>query len=631
MEVDSALRSYRARARGHVYFLMDRDDAGQRTLVKADQLALEVFWKAPGQVRQEIVGRRAEKRLPTDIRYHLDHLTVVTDDFGDRMTLGQGDEVQSVPHPLAPASERVYEFSLGDSLTVSFPGAVEPVRVYEVRVRPRDFDRPAVVGSVFLDRSTAAVVRMTFTFTPASYVDPYLDHIRVALRNSLWQGRFWLPYRQEIEIRREFPYLDVPAGSVIRARYEIGNYEFNPDLPPGFFSGPEVTTPASPSELESFPFEEGLYAPIDEEGLAPTPDLEEVRREARQVATDRYLSGLGPVRPWVPSASSVVRYNRAEGLRLGGGVSYRATGSLDLRLHGGYAFGAERPDLELEALGREGRSGTGARIEWNRMQDLGPVPAASRTVNSLAAAALETDYLDPYFSTGLELFHRIDLPGSPALDLSAELERHSSAENVVAGTAGSPGSLRPVVPVDEGTGGTLTAALSAGADRGLSAATRFTVGRFEDDGWAEATGRLRWSRRWPSTRVRVGAEARAGILTSAAPLQTLYQLGGRGTVPGYGYREHAGDRFWLVQLAGSLGLASPWLRPRAFAAAGGTGLAGRDLPDSWARSATFSPLVSVGLGVGLFWDVLRVDLARGLNGGDWEWNVTVNQRFWPFL
>ena len=42
-----------------------------------------------------------------------------------------------------------------------------------------------------------------FTFTPASYVDPYLDYIRVSLDNALWLGRHWLPRRQETEIRRE--------------------------------------------------------------------------------------------------------------------------------------------------------------------------------------------------------------------------------------------------------------------------------------------------------------------------------------------------------------------------------------------------------------------------------------------
>ena len=100
--VDTALRSYQADARGYVYFFIDRPDTGERTLVKADQIALDVYWQAPNQTRQRIVGLRDRKVLPTNIHYHLDHLTVVQDDFGDLIRLGDGDEVAAVLHPLGP-------------------------------------------------------------------------------------------------------------------------------------------------------------------------------------------------------------------------------------------------------------------------------------------------------------------------------------------------------------------------------------------------------------------------------------------------------------------------------------------------------------------------------------------------
>ena len=74
------------------------------TLIKADQIALEVYWRAPADTRQRIVGLRDQRVLPTNIRYHLDHLTVVQDDFGDLIRLGDGDEVEAVVHPAAPGS-----------------------------------------------------------------------------------------------------------------------------------------------------------------------------------------------------------------------------------------------------------------------------------------------------------------------------------------------------------------------------------------------------------------------------------------------------------------------------------------------------------------------------------------------
>ena len=140
--IDAAFRSYVGQARGHVYFFIDRPDSDERTLLKADQVALEVFWRAPNQTGQRIVGRRDERLLPTNIRYHLDHLTVVQDDFGDFIRLGDGDEVEQVLHPLGPDAESVYDFLLADSLSIGYGEGVEQTRVYQVRVRPKEYGRP---------------------------------------------------------------------------------------------------------------------------------------------------------------------------------------------------------------------------------------------------------------------------------------------------------------------------------------------------------------------------------------------------------------------------------------------------------------------------------------------------------
>ncbi len=237
---DTALASYQADARGYVYFYLDRRDTGDRTLVKTDQVALDVYWKAPAFSKQRIVGLRDEKKLPTNINYHLDHLSVVQDNFGERIRLGDGDEVRDVLHPAARGSETFYRFRVADSLSIRLPGAAEPVRVYEVRVRPRDMDQPAFLGSVFVDQRRGDLVRMDFTFTPSSYVDRYLDYINISLDNGLWKERFWLPNQQQVEIRRQLPELDFPAGGVIRATMRVSNYRFNQPIGDEFFRGPKV-------------------------------------------------------------------------------------------------------------------------------------------------------------------------------------------------------------------------------------------------------------------------------------------------------------------------------------------------------------------------------------------------------
>src|SRR5207245_2310267 len=85
------------------------------------------------------------------------------------------------------------------------------VRVVALRVRPKDFTAARIVGTLYLDAETADLVRLAFNFTPRAYLDPQLEDISIVLDNALWETRFWLPYRQEIEIRRRATWLDRPA------------------------------------------------------------------------------------------------------------------------------------------------------------------------------------------------------------------------------------------------------------------------------------------------------------------------------------------------------------------------------------------------------------------------------------
>ncbi len=625
---DSSLLSYSADARGYVYFYVHREDTGERIPVRTDQIALEVYWKAPNRTRQRIVGLRDDETLPTNIRYHLDHLTVVQDDFDDRIRLGDGDEVSSVVHPAAPGSESVYEFRLADSLSLILPGPGEPVRVYRVQVRPRDLDGPGFVGSVFVDRATGAIVRMSFTFTPASYVDDYLDYIRISLDNMLWEGRHWLPYRQQVEIRRELPVLDFPAGTVIRGRYEIGDYVFNPDLPDGLFEGPAVTA-LPESRRRAFPFEEDLYAQMDEEGLVPLTEMDEIREEAGQVVGERYLSGLRRYRLHVPSVSSVLRYDRAEGLYAGAGFYLAPRPWLELRALGGYAFGREKPSASLEIGGGERFPGTRIRGSWNDLRDVGPVPAISGAMNTLSTLLLDDDHLDPWFASGVELSHRVEIGDDITGEVGVRWERHRSARNVVSDDPATA-DLRPVRPAEEGDLFAIETAIRMGdAGPGFSGAFHRTDGRFEGRGFSRSLAWLTWSRRWLSRALEVEAELRGGLADDDAPPQSLFLLGGRETLPGHPYRAFVGDWFWLASGEASRGIVTPWARVRALAGVGGTGLGSRPVPPGWedARPQP-SPRGSVGLGLGLFWDILHVDLARGLGGGGrWEPILSVTHRF----
>src|SRR5260370_31642958 len=112
---------------------------------------------------------------------------------------------------------------------------------------------------------------MESNFTPRAYLDPELEDVSIVLDNALWEQRYWLPYRQEIEIRRRATWLDVPVRGIIRARWEIDGYVLNVGLAQSWFAGEEITF-LPKAERDSFPWKVPIGAAL--EGVA-----EPVRRD----------------------------------------------------------------------------------------------------------------------------------------------------------------------------------------------------------------------------------------------------------------------------------------------------------------------------------------------------------------
>jgi hypothetical protein len=635
---DTGMVDYQADARGYIYFYLDRRDIDERTLVKTDQVALQVFWKAPNQTKQIIVGLRDRKSLPTNIHYHLDHLAVVQDNFGDRIRIGDGDEVSDVLHPAAPAAERFYDYRLSDSLSIRVPGSGDPVRVYRVDVRPKDASQHALVGAVYVDQRGGDIVRMEFTFTRSSYVDRELDYINISLENGLWKGRFWLPNRQQVEIRRQLPELGFPAGGVIRGTMTVNGYRFNQGLPDWRFGGPRVVSVA-PSQARNFAFEKPIDAEMHEQGIGPERELGEVRREAAELIRERALSGLPATRLDVPAASTIARYNRAEGLAVGFGVRSAPREQVATELYGGWAFGAMHPLARADATLTKPRFRLGGSAFLNQPRDVGVGPVISGAMNTLSSVLAGRDYSDLFYTTGGSLQLRRPILAGWTGTFTGRVEDQRSAELETTFSAG--GDFRPVFPIDEGMmyGGAI--ALAHASPSGKALGWTMTLGA---DGGHLASGGgfdfvrprldLGMTRRWSPNAARLDVELSAGAAAGTLPRQALYLIGGRGTVPGYAFRAYGGDRFATLRATAAADLWSPWIRGRILGAAGwaDAGGPGSGALSAWGASPLDRPIFSVGAGAGIFYDILRVDVARGLSsGGRWELIIEANPSFWDFL
>jgi hypothetical protein len=393
---DTGLVDYRATAHGYVNFLAQLGEGFPTPpkLLKADELELEVYWHAPNQSKQRIVGRRDTLLLPTDIAYHRDHLGIIQNNFPNLIRVGEGDEVRDVPHPVSPLGQVLYDFAVSDSFSIGAAG--QRIRVYEIKVRPKDDREPRVVGALYIDPASAQIVRMNLSFTRAAFLDDALEELSIVLENRLVAGKFWLPSRQEIEIKRNGQWLDYPVRGIIRGRWEISDYRFNLNLAPVVFTGPEIVQ-ASPEQLKQYPWTGKILDSLPPDVRAVTePEIKRVQDEARQLVRARALERAEKARVSVRNASDFARFDRVEGLAAGGGVAKQLGFGVSANARARYGLDDQTVKGALTfSLARV--NGVMIRVFGSRdFRDVGDVAERSTAVNSLAAQEFGSDYTDPY-------------------------------------------------------------------------------------------------------------------------------------------------------------------------------------------------------------------------------------------
>src|SRR5687768_1722453 len=503
---DTALVDYKAKAHGYLTFLA-QFGAGFTApphIVKADELGLEVYWRAPDLSKQRIIGRRDTLLLPSDISYHRDHLGIVQNNFRNIIRIGEGDEVRDVPHPLSPAGLEAYDFAIRDSLQIRL--GPRTLDVYEVRVRPRDDRQPRAVGAVYIDRETGEVVRMAFSFTRAALIDKDLEDVAVVLENGLIEGRFWLPRRQEVEIRRTGSWLDYPARGIIRGRWEICCYEVNTGIPTSYFAGPEIVmAPPAERAQKPFPFTGAILDSLPPDVRAVTDeDVKKVQEEARALVRAQALSRTRSFAYSARHISDIIRFNRVEGLALGSGFLQRIGGGLAVAASGRYGFS----DDELKGRGAvEYRTGAGSSIilaAERLYRDVSDEQETSLVRNTIAAQEFGSDYTDTYDVRRISLGGSLSRPGwRPSLEYA--YERHRP---LFVNARPASGEFEPTIPAVSLRESHLT--------MGIDRATALTRGGLELGARFALTG---------TSRTRLGASPSSQLLRSSIAIDAQRPIG----------------------------------------------------------------------------------------------------------
>ncbi len=650
---DTLLVSYKAAAHGYLTFLAQVGEGFTEPpkIVKADELSLEVYWQAPNLSKQLIAGRRDTLLLPTDINYHRDHLGIVQNNFPNIIRLGDGDEVRDVPHPLSSDGLLQYDYAIRDSLQIRLgPRSLD---VYEVRVRPKNDREPRAIGAVYIDRESGEVVRMAFSFTRAALRDKELEDVSVVLENGLIEGAFWLPRRQEIEIRRTGTWLDYPARGIIRGRWEICCYEVNKPLPAGIFRGPEISLAPQGTPLP-VPFTGQILDSLPSDVRAVTDaDVAKVQEEARALVRGQALARARGTSIAVRSVSDFLRVNRVEGFALGAGLTRRLGEGFALTLRGRYGVDDEYAKGRVGVSYRRA-SGAGVSVAtFDEYREAGEVRETSQAISSLAAQEFGSDFTDPFGSVGFSVLAQtrplagwtVSLEGvaekQRALAVNAVPARGEYAEVIAAATTRDRRAIisadRPTRLGPFGFETQLHADVSLISFRAEDAGSRF-MSRFSFRGnFEKPVGKSRIVSRTLAASVSGG---------ESLPPQNLVFLGGPTTGPGYEFHQFAARaglsqrvevQFPVPFVSFRLGRygktpASVTLAPFANA--------------MWVDRATSARIPrrfeilapersgwhpSLGVGALSVFDLVRFDVARGLRDGRWSLYVDVSRDFWGIL
>lgn len=346
------LNDYRARIRSRLHVSVAADGGeGAETPLAVDEMETELRWRRPDRLFQRVTAHRVRVRAttPYTLGTLLEAPWVLPHLYGsgiDVLDLAAGERprpARAAVHPFGSRGPDVYRYEAGDSLRIRAGG--ETVTVVPIIVRPRERPTETVaVGTFYLDTERAAIARARFMIRePARRLRISETASFMELDNALWDGRFWLPFRQRFEVQITSGLL----GGAVAARVvnEVASLEPNVGvaIPAGRRHQLAWETGADPTAFEGWPGEAGADAAEFDIG-----DWDDLRRTADGVGGTR--QGLRIV-PAAERGAHILRYNRVEGAFLGAGARVEpadpARRRWDLYGTGGWAFaeGTSRGEL----------------------------------------------------------------------------------------------------------------------------------------------------------------------------------------------------------------------------------------------------------------------------------------------
>ena len=651
-EPPPALTGYRARVESELSLLI-RDTLGRERSAQIEQVALSANWIRGKEYDLRVIGYRSQSvgvpysALSIARGWTIPHL------YGDRLTLGvdfgelgagdrkrtdsnrrdsasarasSSDTIHAV-HPLATDRDQFYRFRGGDTIAVLHSGRRD-IPIVRVHVTPvldsaaRLARVAAFEGEIDFDATRLQIVRMRgrFVATPPPHRSRFsLSRLPgvvavayVELVNAEVEGRYWLPAFQRSEFQANF----APLGTE-RSVFRLVSRFHDLDVIQGseseqtVLAGGPLAAGAAPDIRPHL-----SYAPEDSvsgfhdwvEALG-TSTSEVKASDFDDLAPDEWRASGAPRLEVAPNRiGELFRFNRVEGAYTGFAARERfrdALPGLNARAYGGWAW-SERT-VRGGASTAYTRGGTTLAARADRLlastnDFTPPLEDGAEGFGALVGGYDDQDYVDRRLA---------------ALSLTSHLGRSRNALVVV---EGGPGSDRPeVTRLDRspiGGGQFRINRWSAPGHYLRGAATvelhPDVTGLYLEPGvgliasYEGGAGSLSWQRTEMTIAARenvgdfvVSSRAQGGVVWGKTlPPQQLFEIGGENALPGYSYKQFAGDRAAIMGVLTAYTfpvLRKPWRIVRSLMVPGlSPGLAA-GIQGGWAEASTAAARTAMGL------------------------------------
>jgi hypothetical protein len=594
--------------------LLIRDSLGREHTAEVEQMATAGSWKRDGEYDLHVVGYRSQSvGVPYSTLSIIRGWTVPTL-YGERLSLGtyfarnrssRPDTTSLVAvHPFAADRDRYYTFSGGDTVTILNAGTRRiPIVRIRVQPAPRSAGRlDAFDGEIDVDAQRFQIVRMrgqivalddrpklSERFTRAALGVTAAAYIEFV--NSEIAGQYWLPTYQRTEFQAGFA-LFGNARPVFRIVSNISDITpFERDVTSADSAEQRrVTITWAPSDsidrFHDWRNELGLQS-----ATVHSDDFNDLAPDAWRPTGPPRLS-LFP-----NTVSRIFRFNRVEGLFLGvaPSVDFRsAAPGLSVGAYGGWAFSEKTLRGGAFASQTRGNDSYGARLE-----------RTIATTNDFTVPFSDDPGLAALFGS-VDNYDYVDR-ATALLSATHVFGSVSSALLTLQGGAGHDGAER--ARLSRG----LFGARSFRANRGVAPGA-YAIGKADLE-WHPnvtgdyvtpgigarlhhevASGDIAWQRTELSLASRrylgpisLALHADGGLVVGAhPPPQQLFELGGNELLPGYEYKQFAGDRAALFRAYSSyrFNLLKRPIRFRNFYIPGVSPGIGASIQGGWTESSS---------------------------------------------